>query len=121
MTIHTSRTAPYGYHIETEIVGTKGAIRIGQVPAKNGAVLYTDTGVGVDCVEAFPERFERAFLDEKVCFVDCVRNGKKPEIDVIDGVRSAEILAAVVGTFSLVARISFAHWRASDSRREQIF
>ena len=28
-TIHTSRTAPYGYHIETEIVGTKGAIRIG--------------------------------------------------------------------------------------------
>ena len=93
-TIHTSRTAPYGYHIETEIVGTKGAIRIGQVPAKNGAVLYTDTGVGVDCVEAFPERFERAFLDEKVCFVDCVRNGKKPEIDVIDGVRSAEIALA---------------------------
>ena len=93
-TIHTSRTAPYGYHIETEIVGTKGAIRIGQVPAKNGAVLYTDSGVGVECVEAFPERFETAFLEEKRCFVDCVRNGAKPEIQVSDGVRSAQIALA---------------------------
>lgn len=93
-TIHTSRTAPYGYHIETEIIGTKGAIRIGQVPAKNGAVLYTESGVGVECVEAFPERFETAFLEEKRSFVDCVRNGKKPEIQVSDGVRSAQIALA---------------------------
>lgn len=92
--IHTSRTAPYGYHIETEIVGTKGAIRIGQVPAKNGAVLYTDTGVGVECVEAFPERFETAFLDEKKVFIDCILNGKSPSVKVADGVRSAQIALA---------------------------
>lgn len=93
-TIHTSRTAPHGYHIETEIVGTKGVIRIGQVPAKNGAVLYTENGVGVDCVEAFPERFETAFLEEKKAFVESVRSGVAPEIKVADGVRSAQIAIA---------------------------
>lgn len=41
-TIHSGRAAAHGYHIETEIVGTKGAIRISPIPQKNLAMLYCE-------------------------------------------------------------------------------
>lgn len=42
--VHVGRTAPYGYHIETEIVGTEGTIRISAVPEKNRAMVYDVNG-----------------------------------------------------------------------------
>ena len=43
--LHTGRTAVHGYHIETEIIGTEGAIRISPVPQKNLAMIYGRDGV----------------------------------------------------------------------------
>ena len=57
--VHVGRTAPYGYHIETEIVGTEGTIRISAVPEKNRAMVYDVNGARTECVESFPERFAR--------------------------------------------------------------
>ncbi len=84
-TVHVGRTAPYGYHIETEIVGTEGTIRISAVPEKNLATVYGPQGVCTECVESFPERFAEAYLAEVREFVDCVRTGKKPDVTVYDG------------------------------------
>ena len=42
---------------KSEIVGTKGSIRISPIPEKNLALLYNEHGVVTECVEAFPERF----------------------------------------------------------------
>ena len=36
------RNCAYGYHIETEIIGTKGTIRIGTVPERNNIVLFNE-------------------------------------------------------------------------------
>lgn len=43
--VHVGRTAPHGYHVETEIVGTEGSIRVSPVPAKNLCMLYNNQGV----------------------------------------------------------------------------
>ena len=72
--------AVHGYHIETEIIGTEGSIRVSPVPAKNLAVIYDKHGVVQECVRNFPERFQQAYVEEMKEFVDCVQNGKKPAL-----------------------------------------
>lgn len=97
--IHSGRTAAHGYHIETEIVGTKGSIRISPTPRKNLADLFLDEGVVTECVEAFPERFDEAYLAEVVEFVKCVREGRKPEVKVYDGTKSTQVAFAATESF----------------------
>ena len=89
--VHVGRTAPHGYHVETEIVGTEGAIRISAVPEKNLAMLYNANGACTECVGSFPERFQQAYLSEMEEFVDCVLTGRKPGTCVEDGVLSTII------------------------------
>lgn len=88
---HVGRTSPYGYHVETEIVGTEGTIRISAIPEKNQAQIYNLNGVCTECVGSFPERFEEAYLIEMAEFVDCVCAGKQPGVSVYDGVKSTAI------------------------------
>lgn len=97
--IHAGRTATHGYHIETEIVGTKGTIRISPVPQKNLAVLYNENGAVTECVESFPERFAEAYKNEMNYFIDCIRSGEKPAILVSDGTRSTQIAFATTQSF----------------------
>ena len=89
--VHVGRTAPYGYHIETEIVGTEGTIRISAVPEKNRAMIYDGNGVRTECVASFPERFAEAYLTEMEAFVRCVREGGKPDTCVQDGTYSTRV------------------------------
>lgn len=88
---HVGRTAPHGYHVETEIVGTDGTIRISAVPEKNLARLYNGNGVCTECVGTFPERFEEAYYLEMQEFVDCVQQHRKPGVSVYDGTKSTVI------------------------------
>ena len=89
--IHEGRTAPHGYHVETEIVGTEGSIRISPEPQKNLAKLYNTNGVVTECVEAFPERFAEAYLAEMQEFIDCICEDRKPGVTVYDGTKSTAI------------------------------
>lgn len=89
--VHVGRTAPYGYHVETEIVGTEGTIRISAVPEKNQAQLYLQGGVTTECVGSFPERFAEAYLAEMEEFVSCTLQGKQPGVSVYDGTKSTAV------------------------------
>lgn len=89
--IHVGRTAPHGYHVETEIVGTEGTIRVSPVPEKNLCMLYDKNGAVVECVSGFPERFAEAYRLEMENFIDCIINGKKPNVTVYDGTKSTQI------------------------------
>lgn len=89
--VHVGRTAPHGYHVETEIVGTEGTIRISPVPEKNLAVLYNANGVVQECVENFPIRFAEAYLLEMQEFINCVAENRKPGVTVYDGTKSTDI------------------------------
>lgn len=91
---HIGRAAPHGYHVETEIVGTEGTIRVSPVPEKNLTMIYDAHGARRECVESFPERFAQAYLRELEEFVDCALTGRKPEVTVYDGTKSAQIACA---------------------------
>lgn len=89
--IHVGRTAAHGYHVETEIIGTEGSLRNSPVPEKNLCMIYDKNGAVTECVSGFPERFATAYQLEMEEFIDCVMNGRKPEVTVYDGTKSTQI------------------------------
>lgn len=89
--VHVGRTAPHGYHVETEIVGTEGSIRVSPVPAKNLCMIYNNQGAVQECVSGFPERFAESYRLEMEEFINCVQNNTKPEVSVYDGTKSTQI------------------------------
>lgn len=89
--LFAGRTAPHGYNVETEIIGTKGTLRIASVPAKNMVEILDHHGVRRECSQDFLERFEQAYVDELNEFVDCIVNKRKPEVTVYDGTKCTEI------------------------------
>jgi len=93
------RTAPHGYHIETEIIGTKGTLRIGSIPQKNMVEILDQYGVRKECSQNFLERFEQAYVDELQEFVECILNNRKPEVTVYDGTKSTIIAYAATESF----------------------
>lgn len=89
--IFAGRTAPHGYNVETEIIGTKGILRIASVPQKNLVEILDEGGVRRECSQDFLERFEEAYLQEVREFVSCILEGRKPNVSVQDGTRVLEI------------------------------
>jgi len=107
--LHTGRTAVHGYHIETEILGTEGSIRISPVPQKNLAMIYGKDGVTQQCVAEFRERFQQAFLAEMVEFFDCIENKRKPGMDASDGTSSTRVVLATKESFLKKQLITIDH------------
>lgn len=89
--VHVGRCAAHGYHVETEIIGTEGSIRISAVPEKNLAMLFTTQGAVTECVGSFPERFAEAYLLEMQEFVNASLEGRPTGVTVEDGVRSTAV------------------------------
>lgn len=73
---YEGRTASHGSHVESEIIGTKGIIRINAVPAIDRSVIYKADGVYVQCVSTYLERWAEAFYLELQAFTDAVLEGK---------------------------------------------
>ena len=93
-TLHCGRAAMHGYHIESEVIGTEGSIRVSPVPSKNRAIMYNKNGVVQECVETFMERFSESYCNEMKVFFSCIKHGKKPDVSVQDGTKSLQIAAA---------------------------
>ena len=89
--LFAGRTAPHGYNVETEIIGTKGTLRIASVPQKNLVEILDEYGVRKECSQDFLERFEDAYIEEINEFIDCINTGRKPEVTVYDGTKTTEI------------------------------
>ena len=89
--LFAGRTAPHGYNVETEIIGTKGILRIANVPQKNLVEILDEHGVRKECSQDFLERFEQAYVEEINEFIDCILTGRKPEVTVYDGTQTTEI------------------------------
>ncbi len=89
--LFAGRTAPHGYNVETEIVGTEGTLRIASVPQKNMVEILDKHGVRKECSQDFIERFGEAYLNEMNEFISCINEGRKPEVTVYDGTKCTEI------------------------------
>lgn len=97
--VHVGRTAPHGYHVETEVIGTEGTLRISPVPEKNLCMIYDKNGAVKECVSGFPERFAEAYRLEMENFIDCVQKGIQPEVNVYDGTKSTQIAFATTEAY----------------------
>lgn len=93
------RNCAHGYHIETEIIGTNGTLRIGTTPEKNMVTVFDDTGAVNECAEGFLERFEQAYLSEVEEFISCIRENRQPSVTVEDGVLSTALGYACKDSF----------------------
>lgn len=89
--LFAGRTAPHGYNVETEIIGTKGTLRIASVPQKNMVEILDQHGVRKECSQDFLERFEAAYVEEVNEFIDCILNKRKPNVTVYDGTKTTAI------------------------------
>ena len=96
---YAGRTCSHGYHIETEIVGTEGSLRIGTIPVKNQVAVFNENGAVFECSPGFLERFEAAYLSELQEFVDCIQQNRKPEVTVYDGTKATRIAYAATESF----------------------
>jgi myo-inositol 2-dehydrogenase/D-chiro-inositol 1-dehydrogenase len=91
---YTGRTSAHGYHVETEIIGTEGSLRIGPLGDQNAVTVYQNNGALKEFNGWFIERYSDAFLNEKQEFVDCIQQNRKPEVKVYDATRATEIIFA---------------------------
>jgi myo-inositol 2-dehydrogenase/D-chiro-inositol 1-dehydrogenase len=89
--LFAGRTAPHGYNVETEIIGTKGILRIASVPQKNLVEVLDAHGVRKECSQNFLERFDSAYVNEVQEFVNCIVEKRKPDVTVYDGTKVSEI------------------------------
>lgn len=97
--ISASRTAMHGHDTQTEIIGTKGKLRIGTTPSINRVEISDAHGVRKECVRDFYERFEEAFLVEAQSFVKCILENKQPEISAHDGTKITEAAIAFTKSY----------------------
>lgn len=86
-------------HVETEIVGTDGALRVGNVPRRNLVEIFDANGLRQECSGGFLERFEEAYIAELRAFTHCVRERHPASVTVEDGQRATEIALAAHQAF----------------------
>ncbi|MDY3003129.1 MAG: Gfo/Idh/MocA family oxidoreductase [Christensenella hongkongensis] len=97
--LHTGRITPHGYHTETEIWGTKGILRIANIPRANRVELLEGRGCLVECEPTFVERFREAFLLEKKVFFDCIEQKRMPELTIDDAIEATKIALLATRSF----------------------
>ncbi|NLJ95452.1 MAG: Gfo/Idh/MocA family oxidoreductase [Clostridiaceae bacterium] len=89
--IFAGRAAPHGSHVETEIIGTKGAIRISPVPTPDLNVYYDEHGVRQEAYQDFMMRWQQAYINEITEFCDCIIEDRTPPVSVYDGTATTRI------------------------------
>lgn len=96
--VDLSRNAVYGYDISAEVLGSKGALKIGYLRETPLTVL-TKEGVTHDVVPHFMERFGEAYLSQIINFVDNVLREKEPAITAADAVMALHVSLAATRSY----------------------
>lgn len=85
------RTAAHGSAVETEIVGTRGMLRIGSTPTDSLVQVFSENGVCQECYQDFISRWHYAYIHELEVYCDAVLQKKQPTPNVYDGTASTKI------------------------------
>ena len=104
--IDISRNAIYANHIETEIFGTEGSIRIGTIN-KNSCVIYRDKKRYNETGPWFLEKNEKAYWTEVLEFADHIINETRPEATALDAIRVTQMAIAAKESYEKKTPIIF--------------
>ncbi|MBZ2175875.1 Gfo/Idh/MocA family oxidoreductase [Schnuerera sp. xch1] len=88
--METSRSCTYGYHVEIEIYGTEGSLRMGTLPNKDKVVSFNKDGASIECIEWFFEFWEPTFEAEIQHFANCIQSNTQPIVGLIDGYKAVQ-------------------------------
>jgi len=88
--METSRNCTYGYHVEIEVYGTEGSVRMGTLPNKDRIISLNKDGASIECTEWFYEYWGPTFEAEIKHFVDCIKSNNQPIVGLIDGYKAVE-------------------------------
>ena len=91
--IVNSRQSGYGYDIHTDVLGDRGALKIGY-ERHTALTRYDRDGAHHDYVPYFPERFAPAYAAELAAFVRAVQHGQPVTPTGEDGLAALEIALA---------------------------
>ena len=91
--VEVSRNAFYGYDIRSEILGSEGALVIGQ-HRQTPVLLLNRGGAHHDVVPYLMERFGDAYRAQIDAFVTCLRDGSPPRVTGEDGLAALAIAVA---------------------------
>lgn len=92
--IDNVRKSGYGYDLRSEVECENGCVQSGN-DNPTTTIISTMDGVVSDIPKwFFLERFEEAFRDEMISFVDDIRNDRIPQIGLQDGLASVLIATA---------------------------
>jgi inositol 2-dehydrogenase len=94
--VDLSRNGIYGYDISTEILGTRGTLRIGYL-RETPVLVMTANQVAHDTVPYFMERFAGAYTAQLQNFVENVIQGRPAPITIRDGLQAMRIAVAATG------------------------
>jgi len=85
-----SRSCRYAYHVETEIHGTEGVLRICTEPLNNRLISINDKGTHKTFFKDFYDVYKNCYFDEMADFIDCIRTGRKASVTAEDGIKSVK-------------------------------
>lgn len=83
--LFAGRAAAHGSNVETEIIGTRGTLRIGSVGTNSMLEVLSANGVCRECYQDFVTRWHSAYIAELTEFVSCIRENRRPDVTVYDG------------------------------------
>lgn len=104
--LFAGRAAAHGASIETEIIGTRGTLRIASVPSRDLLEVMNEHGVCRECYPDFLSRWHDAYIAELCEFVSCIREGRKPEVTVYDGTAASAVAYRCKESFETGAMLS---------------
>lgn len=107
-TLEGSRNGTYGYDLFSEIVGTKGAIKIGRQQS-GYTTVFQQGQASMRTVAGFQERFGASYLAELQSFIHQALHGQEPLVTVEDCYQNLSIALAAkqacqIGTSVAVSR-----------------
>jgi inositol 2-dehydrogenase len=98
--VDLSRNGVYGYGIETEILGTEGALRIGYL-RETPLLVMTPNSVAHDTVPYFMERFGESYTRQLGNFAENLLRDRPPAITLDDGINALRVAAAATASYEM--------------------
>lgn len=91
--VDLTRSGVYGYDIATEIVGTRGTLRIGYL-RETPVLVMKQNNIAHDVVPYFMERFAQAYPAQLQNFIDNVLHECEAPITIHDGIAALRVALA---------------------------
>jgi myo-inositol 2-dehydrogenase/D-chiro-inositol 1-dehydrogenase len=92
---YCSRIMRHGFDNPTEIIGTKGVLKVNQHPRNNLIDIADQSGISNTVMPDYYGRYERAFVTELDTFAQCVLDDEAIPYELSSAVKGLEIAQAL--------------------------